>query len=301
MIKHIGPFLSTLNYILQHPLNTSHKVTALFTFVKWQIGSRLVPGPVLYTWVDDSQFVVSPGEQGLTGNIYCGLHEFESMAYVLHSVNSEDVFVDIGANVGSYTILACAVKKAIGYCFEPVPGTYMRLLKNIHLNNLQVRVHCFNVGIAEQDGALKFTSSSNTMNHIIHQDETSKDIVSVPTMRLDSILNNVNPTFLKIDVEGYETGVINGAEKVLASSSLHSIIIELNGSGRKYGFDDDKLVQQISYFGFAPYKYDPFTRQLVKLTGKNHANENTLFIRGEEGVKARIQAAPKITVHGMTF
>ena len=68
------------------------------------------------------------GETGLTGNLYAGLHEFADMAFVMHALRPTDLFVDIGANAGSYTILACAVAKARGCAFEPLPSTYRRLV-----------------------------------------------------------------------------------------------------------------------------------------------------------------------------
>jgi hypothetical protein len=66
------------------------------------------------------------------------------MAYVLHTLTPDDFFVDVGANVGSYTVLACAVRGAKGYCFEPVPTTYRRLLDNLRLNDLTSRVVSLN-------------------------------------------------------------------------------------------------------------------------------------------------------------
>ena len=64
----------------------------------------------------------------MTGNIYCGLAEFADMAFVLHVLRAGDLFVDIGANAGAYTLLASSVAGAKTTCFEPVPATYARLL-----------------------------------------------------------------------------------------------------------------------------------------------------------------------------
>jgi thymidylate synthase len=61
---------------------------------------------------------------GATGNIYAGLHEFEDMAFLLHLLRSEDMFADVGSNIGSYTILASGVVGAKSVAFEPVPSTY---------------------------------------------------------------------------------------------------------------------------------------------------------------------------------
>ena len=51
------------------------------------------------------EFDRAAGMTGATGNVYCGLHEFEDMALVLHALRPRDLFVDVGANVGSYTVL----------------------------------------------------------------------------------------------------------------------------------------------------------------------------------------------------
>ena len=85
--------------MVNHPLNNSNKIAAIIRFMKWQVGSRLVPGEVIYKWVNDSKIVARSGETGVTGNVYCGLHEFADMAFLLHVLRKDDLFVDIGANV----------------------------------------------------------------------------------------------------------------------------------------------------------------------------------------------------------
>jgi len=58
--------LSTLRFIVRHPLNRGRPFAALLRFAKWQIGSRLVPGAVLFRWVGGALVVVRPGETGFT-------------------------------------------------------------------------------------------------------------------------------------------------------------------------------------------------------------------------------------------
>ena len=74
----------TVKFIVSHPMNRGQKLRAIMRFAKWQIGSRLVPGAVVYDWINGSKFLVRTGETGLTGNIYTGLHEFCDMGFVLH-------------------------------------------------------------------------------------------------------------------------------------------------------------------------------------------------------------------------
>src|SRR5262245_48181443 len=97
---------NSLNFVLRHPLSRGRKFANLKRLFAWQIGSRLVPGPVAINFVNATKLLVRPGMTGATGNIYVGLHEFPEMSFVLHFLRPSDLFVDIGANIGSYTVLA---------------------------------------------------------------------------------------------------------------------------------------------------------------------------------------------------
>jgi FkbM family methyltransferase len=290
---------NTIKFVVNHPLNRHRKARALIGFIKWQIGSRLIPGKVVYNWVNGSKFIVSTGETGLTGNIYCGLDEFEDMSYVLHILSSEDLFIDIGANVGSYTILACAAKGASGYCFEPVPTTFERLMDNIKINNLSGHVKPLSYCLSDKEGELFFTSNENSVNHVVAQNEQSAEVIRVQVLPLDNILKGLSPTMLKIDVEGFETPVIAGAKATLNNKSLHSVIIELNGSGLRYGFDEEEIINTMKNYGFSTYAYDPFLRELKSLEGKNSLSDNTLFIRNIELVREKLKNATKVLVNGI--
>lgn len=76
--------VNVVNFIFNHPLGSKSKIAAISRFIKWQVASRLVPGEIVYYWVNDSKLIVRRGETGLTGNIYVGLHEFYEMGYLLH-------------------------------------------------------------------------------------------------------------------------------------------------------------------------------------------------------------------------
>lgn len=286
-----------LRSITSSPLNRDRKLAAVLRFLKWQIGCRLVPGEILVNWVGEAKFIAGLGESGLTGNIYNGLHEFPDMAYVLHALDESDCFVDVGANVGSYTLLACAVAGARGVCFEPVPQTYERLVLNLAVNRLQDRVGHFNQGLGDREGLLRFTTDENCMNHVLAPDETAEHVVEVPVVRLDAALSE-SPTMVKIDVEGFETMVLKGAQETLAHDGLHSLLIELNGSGERYGYDEGKIVDLLAGFGFLPYQYDPLRRHLTSLPVKNTTSGNTLFIRDIQQMRERVQAAPTFRVLG---
>jgi FkbM family methyltransferase len=289
--------LRTLKFIADHPLNRDRKVHALLGFLKWQIGSRLIPGSVVMDWVANTRVIVRTGDTGMTQNIYCGLQDLEDMAYVLHVLTPQDLFVDVGANVGSYTVLTCAASGARGYCFEPVPSTYRRLLDNLVINNLTSRVKAMNIGLAGEDSELTFTDSENCTNHVVAAGESRAESITVQVHRLDSILGSESPSLMKIDVEGFEKPVLDGAEATLNNPSLHSVLMELNGSGTRYGFDEESILRKMQDYGFLTYAYDPFARELHPRQGKNALGNNTLFLRNEDTIREILDRAPRISVH----
>lgn len=293
---------SALKFIVGHPLNRERRVGALLGFVRWQLGSRVVPGAVVYDWINGSRFFVRPGETGLTGNIYTGIHEFADMGFLLHFLRGGDTFVDVGANVGSYTILAGAVVGARTVAFEPVPSTYERLVANVRLNRLEEKVVLLNKGVgAAESGSIAFSTGSDTTNHVLAPDEQNASAVNVDITTLDCALRDESPTLMKVDVEGYEVAVLEGAKQTLAKQSLCSVIVELNGSGERYGYNDSRALSMLGDCGFFAYSYDPLSRSLFRLTGKNLRSGNTLFVRERSLVQERVRSAPKVRVNGREF
>jgi FkbM family methyltransferase len=284
---------------LNHPLNQEHKLEAIVRFLRWQVGSRIVSGDIVYYWINDTKFIVRPGETGLTGNIYCGLHEFSDMAYVLHVLATDEVFVDIGANVGSYTLLACAVKKAKGYCFEPIPLTYKRLLENIRINDINNHVVALNIGLSDIEGELIFTIDENCTNHVITEKDKTTNVIRVEVSPLDTVLKDCDPHLMKIDVEGFETSVLKGAHNTLKKKSLHSVIMELNGSGNRYNFKEEDILITMSEHGFKPYVYEPFSRNVRLISEAEKQPGNVIFIRDLYLVLDKLKHAPKISVHNI--
>src|SRR5882762_2204257 len=279
MMERSVSMLSVLKFIAAHPLNDGRRLAALMRFAEWQVASRLIHGDIVFDWIKGSRFLVRNGETGLTQNIYTGLQEFADMGFLLHVLRNNDLFVDVGANVGSYTILACAVIGARGYAFEPVPPTYRRLVENVRLNHVESRVTCLKVGVGSVEGVVSFTSGKDTTNHVVTSGEKVPDAIDVRMCTLDSVLEGESPAVAKIDVEGFETPVLEGAQKTLSKASLHSVIMELNGSGSRYGYDESRILEMMSDHSFKTYSYDPLDRSLIKLNGKNLASGNTLFIR----------------------
>ena len=282
--------LNTLGFILGHPLNRGRRGGALARWLRWQVGSRLLPGPVLVPFVDDVGLLVKPGMTGATGNLYGGLHEFEDMALVLHALRPDDLLVDIGANVGSYTLLGGAAGAQV-LAVEPIPDTFAWLMRNIAVNGLGAQVRALNLGLGREEGRLRFTRGLDTVNHVLGAGESADAMIAVPVRPLDAVLAGRSPALIKIDVEGYETEVLAGAGQALADSGLLALIMELNGSGARYGFDEEALHRDLLGRGFATYRYRPRERLLEPLHGARSGGGNTLYVRDAARLAERLRTA----------
>ena len=289
----------TLRWIWNHPLAARNRPGALARWVRWQVGSRVTLGPVVVPFVGETVLLVNPGMTGATGNIYVGLHEFSGMAFLLHYLRATDRFIDVGANIGSYTILAAGVRHAEAIAVEPLPATFHRLRANVRLNDLDNRVRAMNVGLASTPGILRFTRSLDTINHVLSRDDVADvDTVEVPVTTLDQLAEERPPALIKVDVEGFETEVFAGAEHVLAQPVLRAVLVELNGSGVRYGFDEAALQRRIESFGFRLHTYDPLER-ILRPSGRKDSDGNALYVRDFAEVQNRIRQSPPVRVLGV--
>jgi FkbM family methyltransferase len=286
-----------LQFIWHHPLASRNRPLAIGRFLGWQVRQGLRRRPEKVTFVEDSVLVVEKGMFGATGNIYTGLQEFDDMSFLLHVLRAGDTFVDVGANVGAYTILAAKNVGAKVISFEPIPSTFEKLRRNAEANGVLEKVDSQCCGVSDKPGTLRFTKSMDAINHVIRDDEVANgsDTVEVPVATLNELLKDQHPVLIKIDVEGFEWPVLNGAGSILASPSLKALIIELNGCGGHYGYDENEIHKLLLSHGFAPYSYEPFSR-LLKVEPGYYGHNNTIYIKDAEWGRLRVQASRKYRI-----
>ena len=140
-----------------------------------------------------------------------------------------------------------------------------------------------------------FTSDLDSMSHALASGEASDAAVEVAVATLDAIAAKRGPTFIKIDVEGFETSVLAGGTTTMRSEALRCVLIELNGSGRRFGVADQELHAQMRDFGYIPARYDVLARSVVALPidSWNRDGANTLYVRNRQECQERVLTAPK--------
>lgn len=290
--------LHHLRYLLSHPLGGRRPARAIARWVRWQVGSRLALGPVVVPWVAGTRLLAAPGLTGATGNVYCGLHELEDMAFVLHALRPDELFVDVGANVGSYTVLAGGAVGARVVAFEPVPEARGWLEQNVGINRLGERVEVRAVAVGDAEGEVRMTCDADTMNRVVGGEHPGPT-VAVPLGRLDALLADHEPSrpaVVKVDVEGHERAVFEGARATLGQSELVGLVLE-HGAGPE---EERRLRADLATLGLSPVHYDPFARRLWPRTDLDRGG-NVIYVRDLARAQARVTAARRFAVLDTTI
>lgn len=281
-------FANLHRFFCTHPLTRQAPFRAWTRFVRWQISSR-VRGEVVVPWIFDVRLAVRRGMTGATGNLYCGLHEFFDMMLVLHFLRADDLFLDIGANVGSYTMLASGGCGASTLAFEPDPDAVASLKRNVELNSLQQLVDVQAIALGSSDCTVPFTVGQDTVNRVANASDPG--VRMVHQRPLDSVIEGRSPAMMKLDVEGYEEEVMAGANKTVGNPALRIIIIETV---------PPNIRAQLDRNGFVEAHYEPFRREL-RHGPRTSGVSNTLFVRDWEFVTQRLRTARPVQVIGHTI
>jgi FkbM family methyltransferase len=283
---------SIIKNIKKNVLPKSNFYSQFLKLLKWQITSRLIGGRVIFDWVDNSKLIIEKGDTGLTGNIYCGLADPEEMLFLIHVLRSDDLFIDVGANQGAYTVLASAVIGANSVAFEPIPGTVDRLRDQIRINNIDTLVKIIPNGVGDVVDNANFSKNNDTINKvIIGESHSLRECVTIEMTTLDTYFINkqINSAIVKIDVEGYEFKVLMGARKMLGARAFLAIIIEINGNNKNYGVDEIQIDQLLKDNGYQPITYDVNTRLIRKIDMPLPNKINTIYIRDFDEVSTRLK------------
>ena len=165
-------------------------------------------------------------------------YEWNVKKFMLENYQNYTVFLDIGANIGTYSILL-GRKGLKCFAFEPSQENFKVLKKNIELNNLQEKVKFFNYGLGKTNCEKEFVFNSlNTgASHVISNSGEDKNY-NIYIKSFDSVYKDFNfkkedKFLIKIDVEGMEPNVLEGAKSFLLEFSEILVVAEDKHCGNK--------------------------------------------------------------------
>ena len=210
------------------------------------------------------------------------------MAFVLHLLRPKDHVLDIGGNMGIYTVLAAAAIGCTVTTAEPTPLPLRGLRANITANRLNDRVNVVEACISSGPGEVHFSTDRGPLNYVV--DETySGDIRVVSQLALDALPGANEACCWKVDVEGFEAEVLRGARQSLAGPAVQAVLLEDRSTA---------VTRLILYAGYTACGYDPWDRSLEP---QHTASSNQIWIRDLAWAQERLRTAPPFEVLGQSI
>jgi FkbM family methyltransferase len=169
---------------------------------------------------------------------------------------------------------------------EPVPETFALLQRNIRVNNVEHLVTANNCAVGKRADELRISIDRGPQNSIVAPDYSGR-AAQVPVQPLDALLNGQATALWKVDVEGFELEVLEGARQSIADPALWAVILESDSTSIR------RLMQS---HGFQLFAYNPRMRELTALNSNQHVTGNHLWIRNPEHTMTRCRQGPKYTI-----
>lgn len=166
-------------------------------------------------------------------SIYLNLYERKETALVKNYLKPGMTFIDVGANIGYYTLLSSSLvgREGVVLAFEPSPYAFDILCKTIKNNNIN-QARAIQAGLSDSKGDLQLYLPKISGNHtpsMIANEGGSP--IKVPVLTLDEFLteNKIDHVdLMKVDVEGFEPNILKGAESYIRQGKVSAILCELN-------------------------------------------------------------------------
>jgi len=216
--------------------------------------------------------------------------EPELVRWLGETFHGGDVFYDIGANVGAYSLVAaaCGGPRSRVYAFEPGATTFSQLCRNIAVNGFDGVVTPLPIALTDFTRLVTFNYRNLEAGAALHaigeavdwKGDEYRPAYRQPVIgfRLDDIRRQFalpSPTHLKIDVDGGERALVDGSHDTLREQSLRWIFIELEEGST----EGEAIIGTFREAGFSVASADPCVRDAV--SGRLARLKNYLFSRGE--------------------
>jgi FkbM family methyltransferase len=239
-----------VRYVWGHPANAGRRTRALARAVRYQAMSRLLGRRALARLGERSRLWVDPHRTAASMVLYANPPDLPEMLVWRRALRGGTLFVDVGANVGTYTVWA-AEHGAEVIALEPAADTFSLLKENIALNGY--RVTAVRAAAGDHCGTARFTVGLDAGNSLALDGAAVTELVTI-----DSLVGDRRVSGMKIDVEGHELDVLRGAVRALADQRIDLIQIEWNEMSRfAVGTDRRPVAELLAGYGYRLYRPDP--------------------------------------------
>jgi FkbM family methyltransferase len=216
--------------------------------------------------------------------IYLGLYENEEIETCRRSIGPGTTCVDVGANVGWFTLHFASwvgVSGRVIAC-EADPHVAEELRQNCQLNAFADRVEILNSAVSDLSGTVRFIRSpreSSGWGSVLRQPgNQGGTTIDIPATTLDEILLTReirDVAYLKIDVEGYEFAVLKGAARSLSAGIIRNVLIEWVGAS--HTLQGESLEKMDAVFRTSGYVPDEATDRVFHDIAEGKTDPKVLF------------------------
>jgi FkbM family methyltransferase len=219
----VNKYFAILNYIIK---NNNFKDIPRYFFKGLLCGilKSFYKSPIILKTFNKKKIYLFKDSSVSSLFTYCLIPDKEEILILRRRLreNNDLYFVDVGANIGSYSILLADLTKNI-IAIEPHPKTNLQLKMNFKLNEIDEN-QIYQLAIGASNKEVFFTSFNQESS--INKVSNSKSDLKVTQKSLDTILDLSKEYIFKIDVEGYELEVLKGMKELFLKNCVTGIIIE---------------------------------------------------------------------------
>lgn len=235
----------------------------------------------------------------LSQDIYCGYFEKEERQFIRDYLKMGDTFVDVGANIGMFTLIASQAVGEAGrvYSFEPCSKAFSRLIKNVDLNGFK-HTKCLQIALSDHAGEETMNVSLDgydACNSFAHPTAGHSFAVErVCTARWDDFAREHDlagrVALMKIDVEGWENRVLSGGKEFFSREDAPILQVEFTEeASQSAGSSCESLYRQLESLGYRMFVYKARTRKLIPDPLRDRYPYLNLFaVKRPEEVHAKI-------------
>jgi FkbM family methyltransferase len=199
--------------------------------------------------------------------VWLQLEEWDELVYLQNKLSPGETFIDVGANIGLWTLTAASTVGTSGrvFSFEPNPKTYAKLTANLERNAVTAIVEAYQYAVTGNDCCVMLACEA-AHNVSAITDTQSPNTVRVGAVSLDSLLGdrptNVNVAGIKLDTEGHEIAALEGALRTL-QTNWPWLIVEFNTTLLpSRSLKDWSVYRFLSSLGYKPFVHSaPFQEE----------------------------------------
>jgi len=214
--------------------------------------------------------------------------EWDELRYLQRKLRPGDVFIDVGANIGLWTLVAATSVGPSGhvFSFEPNPTTFDRLSENIRLNGKTSSVQIFPKAVSADESVVSFVCQRQHNLSAISSGCEGRDTKKVPALALDCLLTNElvasRLAGIKLDTEGHELKALQGASGLIEKRRPW-LVVEFNTTLLASDVLGDWPVYRfLAERSYRPFVYDKRGNETeISASFSLHGYQNILFVRSD--------------------